>query len=320
MHGSGPTDDAVAAYLAAQGSDEIEELGRLLELRAAPMVRKVVFRRISQPRPDAEDVCADAILDLMVRLQRYKQEESAEPIRDFLKYAAAAAHHACDRYWRRKNPAFWHLRNRVRYLIEQDSKLAVWRNSEDVALCGLAIWQSRERAEPVPAADRFAAGKNLRLPELLFQIFQASEGPLELHAMVELVRALSGIGPRLAVESDTIEQLPDSRLSIDREIEQRTYAGELWKEIQDLPRRQRQALLLNLKDDALNLLILRGVASFRDIARTLEMEPEDLARLWNQLPLEDAMTAQRLGCARQQVINLRMAARKRLANRLAGWR
>ena len=39
--------------------------------------------------------------------------------------------------------------------------------------------------------------------------------------------------------------------------------------------------------------------------------------LWNELPLPDNAVAARLGCTRQQVINLRMAARKRLAHRLA---
>jgi hypothetical protein len=43
---------------------------------------------------------------------------------------------------------------------------------------------------------------------------------------------------------------------------------------------------------------------------------EDFAVLWNELPLPDNAVAARLGCTRQQVINLRMAARKRLAHRL----
>jgi hypothetical protein len=41
-----------------------------------------------------------------------------------------------------------------------------------------------------------------------------------------------------------------------------------------------------------------------------------LAALWNDLPLPDNALALRLGSPRQQVINLRMSARKRLANRL----
>ena len=82
-------------------------------------------------------------------------------------------------------------------------------------------------------------------------------------------------------------------------------------------RRQRQALLLNLKDDALSCSDHRD-GILRALAETLEMDVAALAGLWNELPLSDNNIALRLGCTRQQVINLRMAARKRLVNRLDG--
>ena len=42
----------------------------------------------------------------------------------------------------------------------------------------------------------------------------------------------------------------------------------------------------------------------------------EFASLWQRIPLDDETIARRLGCTRQQVINLRMAGRKRLSNRL----
>ncbi|HEY6546325.1 MAG TPA: helix-turn-helix domain-containing protein, partial [Vicinamibacteria bacterium] len=54
----------------------------------------------------------------------------------------------------------------------------------------------------------------------------------------------------------------------------------------------------------------------RQIARALELPEIELAELWNRLPLDDHQLAERLGCSRQQVINLRSAARKRLTRRL----
>jgi hypothetical protein len=78
-------------------------------------------------------------------------------------------------------------------------------------------------------------------------------------------------------------------------------------------------LLLNLTGDAISLFLMTGTASLRALAAGLEMSAEALASLWNDLPLSDNEVASRLSCTRQQVINLRMAARKRLANRLAGW-
>ena len=64
---------------------------------------------------------------------------------------------------------------------------------------------------------------------------------------------------------------------------------------------------------------LRKRADESDVAQmTLLTAVEEFAALWNELPLADNAVAARLGCTRQQVINLRMAARKRLGHRLEG--
>src|SRR5262249_52538998 len=87
-----------------------------------------------------------------------------------------------------------------------------------------------------------------------------------------------------------------------------------------LPVRQRLALLLNLRDATgaglLWLMPVAGIATIRQIARALEIPDAEFARLWRDMPLDDATIGARLGCSRQQVINLRMSARKRLANRM----
>ena len=46
------------------------------------------------------------------------------------------------------------------------------------------------------------------------------------------------------------------------------------------------------------------------------MPPEHLAEIWNELPLDDRTIAGHLGLTRQQVINLRSAARQRLARQM----
>jgi hypothetical protein len=46
------------------------------------------------------------------------------------------------------------------------------------------------------------------------------------------------------------------------------------------------------------------------------MPAEEFASLWSRLPIDDITLAEQLDCTRQQVINLRMSARKRLRNRL----
>ena len=54
------------------------------------------------------------------------------------------------------------------------------------------------------------------------------------------------------------------------------------------------------------------------IEKTLDVEVVEgqLAELWPRIPLDDLEIANRLGISRQRVINLRSAARQRLARRL----
>ena len=136
--------------------------------------------------------------------------------------------------------------------------------------------------------------------------------------MVNLVAALWDV--REATVEDALERLPDNRPETGRELEQREFLRELWAEVLQLPVRQRYALLLNLRSadgaGCIALLPLTGVATLRQIAAALELPDKELAALWGRLPLEDAALAEYLALTRQQVINLRKAARARLARRL----
>lgn len=125
-------------------------------------------------------------------------------------------------------------------------------------------------------------------------------------------------------EAGWLEALPDPRESVAAEVARRAMVRALWAEIRQLPVRQRAALLLNLRDaagrSALALLPLTRTAAVRDIAAAVELAPLELAALWPRLPLEDLEIAGLLGITRQQVINLRKAARARLARRMQAWR
>jgi hypothetical protein len=93
----------------------------------------------------------------------------------------------------------------------------------------------------------------------------------------------------------------------------------LWEEVRQLSAPQRLALLLNLRDagghGVIELIPATGAATFEELAESLNMTAAALAAVWPELPLEDARIAEMLGLTRQQVINLRKAARERLARR-----
>ena len=105
--------------------------------------------------------------------------------------------------------------------------------------------------------------------------------------------------------------------------ENRMFLQRLWEELQQLPKNQRAALLLNLRDASgqgcITLFPATGIATGRQLAAALELSPETFAEIWNDLPLEDARIAELLGLTRQQVINARKSGRERLARRLKGF-
>jgi RNA polymerase sigma factor (sigma-70 family) len=107
------------------------------------------------------------------------------------------------------------------------------------------------------------------------------------------------------------------------QVEKRIFLQRLWEEINQLPPNQRVALLLNLRDTegggGITLFPALRIATIQQLAEAMEMSAEELAGMWNELPLEDTRIAQMLRLTRQQVINVRKAARKRLTRRMKGF-
>jgi hypothetical protein len=138
------------------------------------------------------------------------------------------------------------------------------------------------------------------------------------HACSEHLRSQADWLP--AAEADELSA-PDPG-NIVSDLGRRDQLRALWGEIRRLPPRQCAALLLNLRDengrDAVALFPLTGTATMRQIAAVLDIPAERFAELWSFLPLEDARIAELLGATRQQVINLRKAARARLTRRMKG--
>src|SRR5262249_43289952 len=140
--------------------------------------------------------------------------------------------------------------------------------------------------------------------------------PVALDDLVRIVAELwdvSDVQPEIDLSAIASDAMPSD------ELETRQNLSVLWKEIVQLQPRQRTALLLNLRDgdglNALSLFVLAGVAALREIAAAVSLTPQRLGELWNDLPLDDLTIGSLIGATRQQVINLRKAARERLARR-----
>ena len=335
-------------FLRAQDeTDSGTALEQLICESAQPVVRDVIRNKLrvgySSDRDLTDDQAADLASDvttkLVARLRELRSQPAATAINNFRGYVAVMTYHACDEFLRQKYPRRYSLKNQLRYLLTHRDGLKLWESADGTLLCGYAVWdrpllRNRSAGPPLPdVLTRFAAFNHaeLSLPDLVSAIFNRCGAPLELDELVSLVVDLWDIKDEptapVSIDDDTIDTRSGDAPSInklDDRIDQRSQLEKLWVEIGELPLRQRLALLLSLKDDqgrgVLTLLPLVCVASIRQIAETLGMSAEQLANLWNQLPLEDAAIAQSLGITRQQVINLRKCARQRLLRRTTGVR
>jgi RNA polymerase sigma factor (sigma-70 family) len=334
--GTTPVDDLLKQYMDCADPDRAEALlGDLVVEHAQPGIRKVVRYKLAfqggREAQDIDDVSSDVVLELIGRLRAMRADRPAETIGSFAGYAAVAAYHACNEYLRRKYPNRHRLKNRLRYLLNNEPRFAVWENSSSDWVCGFRKWQ----LDGVPPATSDVVSQwrealadlprgQTALPpsDLLASIFGRFQGPLEFDELVGIVSYFWGIDDPAPAPEKTAREVESKDFDPGARMELRQWLTELWTQIRELPRAQRVALLLNLRAadsaPAVTLLPIIGVASVRNIAEALEFSAEAFAALWKSLPLEDLAIAELLGVTRQQVINLRKSARERLTRRIGG--
>ena len=316
----GTETELLKQYLEAHDPSQAEALLTALVFDAAsPVIRRTVTRRlISAPQQDREDVTGDVILDLVSRLTRLK-ESGDLPIERFVAYVAVAAHNGCDQYLRHRYPQRHRLKNRLRYLLTKTANFDLWEHAQHGWICGRTVWRDRT---PVPLDPEVVSrlGARDRPPhQLLAGLFDQVGGPVEFDALTAVFAVFWGVRDSV-LGLETVEHAaPSLDPAVDAVLVQQQELKRLWNEIEDLPPPQRTALLLNLRDaggSILWTLPAAGIASVRRIAELVGMAAAEIADLWGRLPLSDLEIGERLGVARQQVINLRQAARQRLGRRL----
>jgi hypothetical protein len=325
-------DPALAPYVAARDDAAADGvLTTLLDERLAPLVRTIAARKLrdraaADGGTDAvDDAVAAALLRLVERLAALRAGVEAAPIADLDGYAATVAFNVCAERIRARYPERTRLRHRLRYVCEHHPGLASWRDREGDRVCGLAAW-----APSTPAVEAGAVRDLVHRHDAVLHL-APDEAPASLATTVRAVVERLG-GPieidRLCAalaEANRLDRrppagdvgtLPELRPGADLVVERRDALRHAWAIVRTLPPRQRAALLLHVRNSdgapILWVLPVSGVATLREIAGVLDLEPIELAALWKTLPLGDQAIAERLGCTRQQVINLRVSARRRL--------
>jgi RNA polymerase sigma factor (sigma-70 family) len=347
--GASQIDPSLLPFLAAD--DALEEAAALARLNAEeiePIIRRGVGYKLrlhssqrnrDSQRPEFEEIYNDIQLRLLKRLHALKEDPARNQIVNLRGYVATVTRNTCAEYLRHRYPLRRSLKDKVRRHLLSHTEFALWEDTEHNWLAGLSGWQSLVRAMK---DERWTTGgelkerlkmqwqtvdvQRLQLHDLLITIFGVARAPIDLDELTELVAGCWGIRdhPAEPLTANTCAPLQE-QLNADINpatiIERRESLQLLWREICQLPRRQRVALLLNLRNpqgiNIITLLPATGIATFEQIAETLEIPAVEFEQLWAGLPLDDLHIAAYLGATRQQVINLRKTARERLLKRMS---
>ena len=312
--------DHLLAPLRAMQDDASREraIETLLLQHAQTVVMRILARnRSCVPAEDADDIVSTVHLRVFRRLQ---QPLDQEPIASFADYVAMITYNVINDYLRRRYPNHTRLKNRVRYVLAHDARFARWETKCGIT-AGLAAWQGREPSNaPIQANDVTSATTrdSNNSANAIAAIFAHAGAPMLLDDLVQVLAELWNVTDATPREHGELRAVESESPAAQYEAKQ--YLGMLWAEVRELRAPQRAALLLNLRDhdgrNALVLLLLAGIATIAQIAAAVGLDLEKLNKIWNELPLDDATIAVMLGGTRQQVINLRKAARERLSRRM----
>lgn len=293
----------------------------LLRDYARPLVRAILRSRLSgrgdrTNHQELDDLESEAMLQLIARLGRL----AADPIGDFRAYLAVVVYNAWNAYLRLSYPRRWHLDSRVQYLLSHDPRFAMWITDRGESHCSLGEFRQGLPASVADIGDAISATAHGTLSEVVVQILHHVGSPVPVGGLVRAVGAVLGVKDEPDVE--VTDQIPanDESSRVEERLDRATLLRAVWDEIHDLPLPQKQALLLGLRGEGgealMPFLPPMGLATRHELASELEIQPAELATLWELLPLDDLTIAGRLGLTRQQVINLRKSARERLGRRL----
>lgn len=340
-------DNVLLPYLTADDEGQRQQyLNELLTLRAGPLIRGVLLRKlgfyvsahgVNENNEDAEDLYQDALTRIVQGLNQLQPAADVE-IKNFELYVSRLSANICTDYLRAKSPARTRLKYRLRDLLKRHKDLALWRHGGQT-LCGFAVWESlgknpfRDRSSPdiETQLDSFSSlyysDEDIRrapVTQIMTELFDWMAGPVEIDLLVRMMAYL------LDVNETQISSLED-RSAANCEYTANNQTGEahlagnellarLWQILIRLPTEQRDAFTFSFADEAgqdlFTTLLAAEIVNWDELARGMGRTVAELLRLRRRMPMDTLGVAAEMGASRNNVHKWRFRALRRLKTEL----
>src|ERR1041385_3592097 len=143
-------DNALVPYFNADDDEQRQQqLHEILTLRAAPLIRGVLLRRlgfyvsaqgVNENNQDAEDLYQEAMTRVVQEL-RHLQSSAGTDIENFELYVSRLAANICTDFLRAKSPARTRLKYSLRDLLKRHKDYVTWEQEGEI-LCGFSSWRN----------------------------------------------------------------------------------------------------------------------------------------------------------------------------------
>lgn len=343
-------DNVLAPYLtAADDRERQQQLDELVTLRASPLVRAVLRRRlgfyvsaqgINKNNQEAEDLYQEAITRVVLVLNELQSSAGTE-IENFELYVSRIAANTCAEFLRAKSPARTRLKYSLRDLLKRHKDLASWEHDGEI-LCGLAEWRNTGRgpfsAQPLQDLETklesfkalHFAEKDIQvapLSQIVAELFDWIFEPVEIDVLVRMIAYLLDLKDQ-QIESfdDQSSATPDAYFAANPQageshLEANELLARLWRAVLLLPAKQRDAFAFGFEDhagqDLFTILLAAEIANWDELAKGMDRSVNEVVRLRLRMPMDTASAARELGATRENVYKWRFRAIRRLKTELA---
>lgn len=344
-------DNVLVPYLAARDDQERQQhLDELVTIRAAPVIRQVLRRRlafyvsaqgVNGNNQDAEDLYQEAMTRVVQVLHQLYSVSGIE-IDNFNLYVSRIASNTCTDFLRAKSPARARLKDGLRHLLIRHKNLVSWEHDGEI-LCGFAGWRNTGKSafSDQPWQDLETKLESFRsihfsnedvrvapVSQIATELFYWIGGPVEIEVLVRIIAYL------LDIQNEQIESLDDpaptkwdayfvsSTRSDESHVEANELLVRLWQAVIQLPAEQRDAFALSFEDEAgqdlFTMLRAAEIVNWDEIAQGMGRPVHEVVRLRGRMPMDGGSVAAELKASRENVYKWRFRALRRLKTELQG--